>query len=74
MYPAFKIDKDFEWGMLETLTSKMATQIWQNANLNKWHNRISVTITVIVRFGFENLYKKKEKKKKVVGENLWLVR
>ena len=22
MYPAFKINKDFEWGMLETLTSK----------------------------------------------------
>ena len=35
MYPGFKIDKGFEWGMLETLTSKMATQIWQNANLNK---------------------------------------
>ena len=22
MYPAFKINKDFEWGMLQTLTSK----------------------------------------------------
>ena len=22
MYPAFKFNKDFEWGMLETLTSK----------------------------------------------------
>ena len=22
MYPAFKINKDFEWGMLETLASK----------------------------------------------------
>ena len=36
MYPAFKNNKDFEWGMLETLTSKMATQIWQNVNLKKW--------------------------------------
>ena len=32
MYPALKINKDFEWAMLETLTKKMATQIWQNAN------------------------------------------
>ena len=32
MHPALKINKDFEWGMLETLTKKMATQIWQNAN------------------------------------------
>ena len=35
MYPAFKINKDIEWSMLETLTSKMAAQIWQNANLIK---------------------------------------
>ena len=39
---------------------KMDTQIWQNAHLKiwhkKWHNRISVTITVIMRLRFENLY------------------
>ena len=49
----------------------MSTQIWQNANLKKGHNRISVTITVIMRFGFE-IYKTK-KKKNVAGENVWLV-
>ena len=32
MYPALKINKDFEWGMLELWLKKMATQIWQNAN------------------------------------------
>ena len=42
MYPAFKINKDFEWGMLESWLQKMATQIWQNANLKK--NEVSVRI------------------------------
>ena len=36
MHPAFKINKEFEWGMLETLTSKKAAQIWQNAKLKQW--------------------------------------
>ena len=42
MHPSFKINKNFEWGMLETFTSKMAQQIWQNANLKK--NEVSVRI------------------------------
>ena len=61
MYPAFKINKDFEWGMWKLLLQKMATQSWQNLNLKKRNNRtyIRTYITVIMRFGFENLYKKK---------------
>ena len=61
MYPAFKINKDFEWGILETLTSKNGyTNLAKCELKKKWHNRISVTITMIMRFGFENLYKKKK--------------
>ena len=42
MYPALKINKDFEWGILELWPQKRATQIWQNANLkqNEMHWRI----------------------------------
>ena len=35
MYPAFKINKDFEWVCWKLWLQKMATQIWQNANLKK---------------------------------------
>ena len=73
MYPAFKINKDFEFGMLETLTSKNGYTNLAKCKLKKWHNRISVIITVIMRFGFENLYIY-IKKKTVAGENFWLVR
>ena len=39
MYPAFKINEDFEWGMLETLTSKNGY-----TNLAKCENEVSVRI------------------------------
>ena len=42
MYPTFKINKGFEWGMLETLTSKIGY-----TNLAKWElkkNEVSVRI------------------------------
>ena len=75
MYPVFKINKDFEWGMLETLTSKNGYTNLAKCELQKkkkkkkkWH---ICNITVIMRFGFENL---KKKKKKVAGENFWPVR
>ena len=61
MYPAFKINKDFEWGMLETLTSKKWLHKFgkMRTNKKKWHNRISVTITVIMRLDLK-IYKKKK--------------
>ena len=51
MYPVFKINKDFEWGMLETLTSKNG---YTNLAKCELKNRISVTTIVIMWFGFEN--------------------
>ena len=77
MYPALKINKDFEWGMLETLTSKNGYTNLAECELKQRHNRIPVTVTVIMRFAFEkkkNIYIKKKKKKKNSGENFWLVR
>ena len=72
MYPVLKINKDFERGMLETLTLKNGYTNLAECELKNWHNRISVTITVIMRFGFENLYIYIYKN--VAGENFWLVR
>ena len=36
MYPAFKINKDFEWYMLETLTSKNGYTNLAEWELKKW--------------------------------------
>ena len=36
MYPALNINKGFEWGMLEILTSKNGYTNLANANLKKW--------------------------------------
>ena len=36
MYPAFKINKDFEWGMLETLTLKNGYTNLAKYELKKW--------------------------------------
>ena len=53
MYPAFKINKNFERGMLETLASKNGYTNLAKYELKKKkkkrHNRISVTITVMMR-------------------------
>ena len=89
MYPAFKINKDFGCGMLEILTSKNGYTNLAKCELKKMRcqcalvhyvmlwilvntlliNMSDITATVIMRFGFENLFKKK-----VAGENFWLVR
>ena len=50
---------------------KMATQIWQNANLKKWQNRISNHNCDNAVWIWKFIQKKK---KKVAGENFWLVR
>ena len=42
MYPAFKINKDFEWGMLETLTSKNGYTNLAKCELKK--NEVQVRI------------------------------
>ena len=70
MYPAFKINKDFEWGMLETLTSKNGYTNLAKCELKKNDITayiVSVTITMIMRFEFENLYKQKNKERKKSG-------
>ena len=64
MYTAFKINKDFEWGMLETLTAKNGYKNLAKCELKKNDITAYLTITVIMRFGFENLYIYKKKKKK----------
>ena len=44
MYPAFKINKDFEWGMLETLTSKNGYTNLAKCELKKKKNEVSAGI------------------------------
>ena len=48
MYPAFKINKAFEWDMLEIWLKKMAAQIWQNANLKKMRCQCALAHYVIL--------------------------
>ena len=70
MYSAFKINKDFEWGMLETLTSKNGYTNLAKCELKKndiLHicNRNCDNAVWIWKFIY--IYKKK-----VAGENFWL--
>ena len=58
MYPAFKINKDFWVGYVGNFDfKKNGYTNLAECELKQWHNRISVALTVIMRFGFENLYK-----------------